>query len=48
MGNGEFPVKVVVMLSLHVSREIVAWDDGICLKDDTYGIVCGGPSGNNL
>ena len=48
MGNGEFPVEVVIMLSLHVSHEIVVWDNGIGLENDANGIFDSGPLDNNL
>ncbi len=46
MCDGKFSVEVVVMLPLHVSREVVAEDDGVGFKDDANGIVNSGPSGN--
>ncbi len=48
MGNGKFPVKVVIVLLLHVGCIVVAGDDGVGLKNDANGIVDGGSSGNNL
>ncbi len=48
MCDGKFSVEVIVMLLLHVSREVVAGDDGVGFKNDANGIVNGGPSGNDL
>jgi hypothetical protein len=48
MCDGKFSVKVVVMLPLHVSCEVVAGDDGVGLKKYANGIVDGGPLGNDL
>ncbi len=48
MGNGEFHVKVVVMLSFHVSCKVLAGGDGVGLKNDANRTVNGGPLGNNL
>ncbi len=48
MCDGKFSVKVVLMLPLHVSCEVVAGDDGVSFKDDANGIIDGGPSGNDL
>ena len=48
MCDGKFSVEVVVMLPLHVSREVVAGDNGVGFENDANGIVDGGPSGNNL
>ncbi len=48
MGNGKFPIEVVIVLSLHVGCKVVAGDDGVGLKNDANEIVNGGPSGNNL
>ncbi len=44
MGNSKFPVKVVIVLSLHVGCKVVAGDDGVGLKNDANGVVDGGPS----
>jgi hypothetical protein len=32
MGDGKFPVEVVVMLPLHIGREVVAGDYGVGFK----------------
>ena len=48
MGDGKFPVEVVVMLPLHIGREVVAGNDGVGFKNDANGIIDGGPSGYNL
>jgi hypothetical protein len=48
MCDGKFSVKVVIMLPLHVSCEVVAGDDGVGFKYDANGIIDGGPSGNDL
>jgi hypothetical protein len=48
MGDGRFPIEVVVMLPLHVGREVVAGDNGIGFKNDADGVVDGGPSGYDL
>ncbi len=48
MCDGKFSVEVVVMLPLHVSREVVAGDDGVGFKDDANGILDKGPSGIDL
>jgi hypothetical protein len=48
MGDGKFPVKVVIMLPLHIGCEVVAGDDGVGFKNDANGIVDGGPLGYDL
>ncbi len=48
MGDGKFPVEVVVMLPLHIGREVVAGDDRVGFKNDANGIVDGGTLGYDL
>ncbi len=48
MGDGKFPVKVIVMLSLHIGCEVVAGDNREGFKNDANGIVDSGPLGYNL
>jgi hypothetical protein len=48
MGEGKFPVEVVVMLPLHIDHEVVAGDYGVGFKNDANGIVDSGPSGYDL
>ena len=48
MGDSKFPIEVVIMLPLHIGREVVAGNDGVGFKNDANGIIDGGPSGYNL
>jgi hypothetical protein len=48
MGDGKFPVKVVIMLPLHIGCEVVAGDYGVGFKNDANRIVNDGPSGYDL
>jgi hypothetical protein len=48
VGNGEYPVQLVIMLLFHVGRKIVALNDGVGLENDANEIVGGVPMGNNL
>ncbi len=48
MGEGKFPIEVVVMLPLHIGCEVVAGDYEVGFKNDANGIVDGGPSGYDL
>ncbi len=48
VGNGECPVKKVVVLLLHVGFEVVAGHDKVGVEQDVEGIVDCGPSSQNL
>ncbi len=43
MCDGKLSIEVVVMLPLHVSREVVAGDDGVGFKNDAIGLLTVAP-----
>ncbi len=48
VAEGEFPIRVGILLALDVTPEVLAWDNHIRSKQDVDGIVDPCPASNDL